>query len=231
MFSKTIVPALLAVALVATAASMHADTIPGLQDTGVGTPGNPDSVWQITLDPSGGTVPRPATIITPHTDTSPYNWYAGAPVGDGANWIGANSSANINPPGVPDGDYQYKLQFDLTGYNPLTASFVYESAADNLVLSATLNGTGIPYDSRTPGGGNQYQTLSEPISVTGPFVSGINTLTFDVKNTTSNPSPSGFLFVVESSTVSTPEPATLTLLLSALLGLGFVYLRRRGAKA
>ena len=30
--------------------------------------------------------------------------------------------------------------------------------------------------------------------------------------------------------VSTPEPGTLTLLVSALLGLGVVYLRRRGAK-
>jgi hypothetical protein len=38
-------------------------------------------------------------------------------------------------------------------------------------------------------------------------------------------------FSFSGSPVATPEPATLTLLGSALLGLGVVYLRRRGAKA
>jgi hypothetical protein len=193
--------------------------IPGLQDTGDGSVGNPDPVWQITLDPSGGSVPRAATIISPLTGTSPFNWYSGAPVGSGANWIGPNSTANQNP-GVPDGDYQYQLQFNLNGYNPATASFVYESAADNYVLSATLNGNSIPVDTRTPGGGNQYHTLSGPLDVTGGFVSGINTLTFDVENTTPNPSPTGFLFVVDSSEVTAvPEPSTLALVGSGIAGL------------
>ena len=45
----------------------------------------------------------------------------------------------------------------------------------------------------------------------------------------SNPFP---LYALSSPiTAPTPEPSTLTLLGSALLGLGVVYLRRRGAKA
>jgi hypothetical protein len=210
--------------LAAFAINSSAASIPGLQDTGVGTAYNSDPVWQITLDPSGGSVPRPATIINALTGTSPFNWYSGAPVGAGANWIGPNSSADHNP-GVPDGTYEYELQFNLTGYNPATASFVYESAADNFVLGATLNGAGIPYDTRVPGGGNQYHTLSGPLAVTGPFVSGINTLIFDVSNTTPNPSPTGFLFIVDSSVITAvPEPASLGLL---LIGGAALLLRRR----
>jgi PEP-CTERM motif len=211
----------------ACATNSSAASIPGLQDTGVGTPSNPDPVWQITLDPSGGSVPRAATIVSPLTGTSPFNWYAGAPIGAGANWIGPNSTANINP-GVPDGTYEYELQFNLTGYNPATASFVYESAADNFVTNATLNGVGISYDTRVPGGGNQYHTLSGPISVTGPFVSGINTLVFDVSNTTPNPSPTGFLFLVDSSSVTAvPEPSSIALVGIGLLGAVGMILRRK----
>jgi hypothetical protein len=44
-----------------------------------------------------------------------------------------------------------------------------------------------------------------------------------------NPVPLGWEFA--NNGTATPEPATLTLLGSALLGLGVVYLRRRGAKA
>jgi hypothetical protein len=211
-----------------TANSSAQSTIPGLQDTGDGTVGNPDPVWQITLDPSGGSVPRAATIISPLTGTPPFTWYAGAPVGSGANWIGANSTANENP-GIPDGTYEYELQFNLTGYNPSTASFVYQSAADNEVTGATLNGNSIPIDTRVPGGGNQYNTLSSDLTVSSGFVSGINTLLFDVNNTTPNPSPSGLLVIVDSSTVTAvPEPSSIALVFVGLLSaIGMI--RRRKA--
>ncbi len=200
-------------------------SIPGLEDTGNGTVGSLDPVWQVVSDPSGGSVPRAATIVSPLTGTPPFTWYAGAPVGSGANWIGVNSTANENP-GVPDGTYEYELKFDLTGYNPSTASFVYQSAADNEVTGATLNGDLIAIDTRVPGGGNQYNTLSSDLTVSSGFVSGINTLIFDVDNTTPNPSPSGFLFIVDSSTVTAaPEPTTLAF--AGLGGLSLLLSRRQ----
>jgi len=209
------------VLLAVCATNSPADSIPGLQDTGNGTVGNLDPAWQVMLDPSGGSVPRAANIISPLTGTSPFNWYSGAPIGAGANWIGPNSTANQNP-GVPDGTYEYELQFNLTGYNPATASFVYESAADNLVLGATLNGNSIAYDTRAPGGGSQYHTLSGPLAVSAGFVPGVNTLLFEVSNTTPNPSPTGFLFLVDSSVVTpVPEPASF-----ALMGLSAFSLMR-----
>ncbi|MGD0390182.1 MAG: PEP-CTERM sorting domain-containing protein [Tepidisphaeraceae bacterium] len=208
---------LLAVVPICSAAS--AAVIPGLVGTGFGSIGSADPNWQITADASGGTVPRAATIISPLTGTSPFNWY----VPGSGNWIGPNTSSDFNP-GVPDGTYEYTLQFDLTGYDPSSASFVYETAADNDVFSGTLNGNAIPIDTRVPGGGNQYHTLSGPLDVNSGFESGINTLVFDVNNTTPNPSPTGFYLTVDSSVATAvPEPTSL-----GLLGVGaFAMLRRR----
>ncbi len=204
------------------AAAAQAVSIPGLVDTGVGTPNTDDPAWQITADPDGGSVPRPATILDPTGGSSPFSWYSGDPVGSGANWIGPNSDAADQNAGVASGDYTYQLQFDLTGYDPSTASFVYESAADNLVISASLNGVPIPFDSRSPGGGNQFASLSSDISVAGPFVGGVNTLTFTVENPFDSHnelgnSTHGFLFVVQQSNVSVPEQSTFV-----LAGLGFL---------
>ena len=124
-----------AVLLALSAAAAQAVPIPGLVDTGVGTPNTDDPSWQITADPDGGSVPRPATILDPTGGSSPFSWYSGAPVEAGANWIGPNSNAADQNAGVASGDYSYQLQFDLTGYDPSTASFIYASAADNFVVA------------------------------------------------------------------------------------------------
>jgi hypothetical protein len=230
---RVLLPGIVAgVFVAACATNSSAVSIPGLQDTGVGSPGNPDPVWQISLDASGGSVPRAATILSPLTGAAPFTWYAGTPIGAGANWIGPNSTANQDP-GVPNGTYEYELQFDLTGYEPSTASFVYESGADNQVIGATLNGTGIAYDTRTPGGGVQFHTTSGPLAVSGPFVSGTNTLVFDVSNLAPNPSPTGFLFLLDSSSVTAvPEPSTIALVGIGSLGLvGMIRCKARLALA
>ena len=85
-----------------------------------------------------------------------------------------------------------------------------------------MNGVAIPFDARLPGGGNQFSSLSSDMSVTGPFVAGINTLTFTVENPFNahdelGNSSHGFLFVVQQSNVSVPEPATII-----LIGIGLV---------
>jgi hypothetical protein len=76
------------------------------------------------------------------------------------------------------------------------------------------------------GVGTPYRTLSLDTSKPwywGVFLNDATSATFPAGNDS--------VTLTSFSAVPTPEPATLTLLGSALLGLGVIYLRRRRAKA
>ena len=84
------------------------------------------------------------------------------------------------------GTYGYQTSFDLTGYNPGSASIAMQLCADSGVVSVFLNGTstGITEHAGPP------FTLIGPFAINSGFASGVNHLDFVVFNSLS-PGPTG----------------------------------------
>jgi uncharacterized protein YjiK len=97
--------------------------------------------------------------------------------------------------------------------------YTTSGATVNAALFTGLNG---------PGGiavsGSNLFVVNEGGRTIGEYTTSGDTVTSALFST-------GLIFPTGIAITPTPEPATLTLLGSALLGLGFVYLRRRSAKA
>ena len=90
----------------------------------------------------------------------------------------------------PQGDYDYQTTFDLTGFDPTTASIVGQIGADNTVTHVLLNGQAVGY---TPTNvGNNFSSLNA-LSISSGFISGVNTLEFLVHNDPGDSyNPTGF---------------------------------------
>ena len=153
----------------------------------------------------------------PAYTTPDYPGWVAAP--SGTHWINPYSSIGA----APQGYYDYQTTFDLTGLDPSTAMLMGKWAADNagdIYLNGSLaTGTGISIP-----GYYGFKQLTD-FTVTGGFVSGVNTLDFVIFN---DANVTGFVADV-SGTASggeTPEPGTLTLFGTGILGLGGL-LRRR----
>jgi hypothetical protein len=100
--------------------------------TGVDSNGNPipvgndDDDWIVTLDASGGAVPRPATVVTPHPAWLTF---------PGSQWISANYFG-------PNGDYGYKFCFCLDDRykNPVLTLQVRADDAGQVYLNGNFIG-------------------------------------------------------------------------------------------
>jgi len=119
-------------------------------------------------------------------------------------WIGASSALDS---GFPQGSYVYYTTFDLSGYDPTTASLTGLAAADDEYY-IFLNGVDTGLSCTDP-----FQTYvchdfqKIPVSISSGFINGVNVLEFRVPNTPSNPTPAGFNFEVTgtSAQLATPQ--------------------------
>jgi hypothetical protein len=232
-YAKTAATAGLALFSLQAAASV----IPGLIDTGEGlAAGAIDTHYAFSVL-SGTATGTPLGQGIYGVVGSP-GWPVGSPwttanVGL-AQWLApsANTAQSFDP--VSNGIYDWTLAFNLTGYNPATASLSGQWAADNGGV-VELNGVPLPgsaIDFNTDSGFTQLTGFSAQAG----FKPGLNTLTFEVVNRgqlTGNPTGLLVDFTasnIDSKTLATPvpEPGSTTMLITGL-GLLAVTVRRRSA--
>jgi len=212
---------LLVIGALAMAGTAHGAAIASLFNTGVdafGTPltnGSTELHYILTGVPSGPTSVRVAT--------SANGFPIGPWIGDDSlsAWIGPNSDSSLDG---PVGNYDYQTTFDLTGFDPLTASITGLWAMDNNSVDILINGLSI-----SPAAGSGFSSYSA-FAINSNFVSGVNTLDFVISNAGG---PTGLRVemagTADPTGASTPEPATMGILGLGLVGLGL--LRRRRARA
>ena len=225
IFSKTALTLSVFAALGAMSAlPAHAGNLPvfatGVDASGMslpnGTQGDPH--YTLVSTPSGtpGTV---SVLTSAHGNPIvPNGW-----IGDSATsaWIVPNNEPFLD--GGPTGYYDYQTTFDLSGFDPATASLSGQWATDNFGTEIRLNGqaTGDAF--------NNSNNAYSPFSITGGFQPGLNTLDFIVLD--DGQGATG-LRVDGFSGNANPVPeasSTVSLGLLLTLGLGGAFLARRKA--
>lgn len=211
---------LAAATLLCCAGLAHASTI-SLFNTGVDAGGaladrgTVDAHWRIVAGP-GITSPQNAYILN---DQSVGNAYYQLP---SSQWI-ANSAS-----GTDASVYQlyiYELSFDLTGYDPTTATLSGLWGVDN-VGNVLLNGVGA-----TGTGDLMLRSVdhhnfqnAHAFTITSGFIAGVNRLQFEIGDTGGVTGLNVSDLSLSATPNAVPEPGSLSLLALGVLGL---WLRRR----
>jgi hypothetical protein len=175
---------------------------------------------------SGTTPPSPLIYPLSPVVSSPINpsWALNNTV---SQWISPIADANPLTFQYPESNtlpYTYRTTFDLTGFIPTSVVITGMWMSDNQGVDILLNGvsTGI---SHFPADGNPalntFQEWSN-FTISSGFVPGMNTLAFEVLNfdipgTFGN--PSGLRVELSGDATAIPEPSTMLLLATGLVGL------------
>ena len=152
--------------------------------------------------------------------------------GAGVGWTSTVPNSQVVVPGTPatrgevGGLFVFETTFNLTGFDPLSAVLQGSWSGDD-TGQMLLNGNVVDTLSAPPSA-NAGKFLESFSSQPGFFVSGINTLRFEITNSgpvgnRNQTNPMGLFVQFDSATadrvqVATPEPATVVLMAIGLLG-------------
>lgn len=150
--------------------------IPGLFNTGVDgvgatLPGGAIDPHYRLVESADANYPGPYVVVS---DVIPAGYWL--PNTSVSKWISPAVDENYPSLGTPhpDGNYRYRLTFDLTGYNPTTAQLSGRWALDN---SGSIYLNGVDVDAGT----SSFESLFD-FTIDHGFVEGVNQLDFVVYN-------------------------------------------------
>lgn len=198
-----------------TVAVLQGAAIP-VSGTGLTAEGAVDPNWTI-ISPAG------AAFVTV-TDAFPIT--PGLWISNDANskWIEPISGTTDDH--ATNSTWTYRTTFSLNGLLPSTAVLTFRAAGDNLITGARLNGNSLGFTHAS----FSLFSLDQVITNDAFFLTGTNTLEFDVFNGLGDPNPTGLRVQISGTAdqigdpPDSPEPATVTLIAA---GLGVLLWKRR----